>query len=145
MSQLPNPSLPINQAFADLIFFALEHGIDSVAEGGPLVPFLIYEQNGKRVAKRYLAQPYEESVRQARIAAAALPSSVCMCALAYDGSVIMEDVQSDAIIVEAAEQGQNHGVKFAQRYRPKKLLSRFRTIGNPLYLGESDSILKVTP
>ena len=142
MNESNHAPLEMSQQFADLVFLALDHGINSVKSGGPLVPFTVYEVNGKRELHRYAAKTVEESVRQARLAALALPTTVSMCAIAYDGLVTLQGKEYDAIIVEASEQDKAFGVKLAQRYTPKKLFKSFQVIENPLSLGECKPILK---
>src|ERR1700676_3020460 len=124
--------LQMSKLFDDLVFFALDHGVNSVREGGVLVPFIVYENDGKRSLHRYAADTLEESLRQARLAASRLPRTVEACAMAYDGFVTLKDNKYDAIIVEAAEHGKPVGVKLAQRYYPKRFIRRFRTEGNPM-------------
>ena len=131
----------MSEKLADLVFFALDHGINSIGEGGPLIPFIVYEKDGKRSLHRYCADTLEESVKQARLAASRLPMDVSACAIAYDGNVKLKDAKSDAIIVEGTERGKLSGIKLAQRYSPKALLRRFAKVGNPLHLGDCKSVL----
>jgi hypothetical protein len=135
MADERHSELQMSKPFADLVFFALDHGVNSVREGGVLVPFIVYENDEKRSLHRYAADTLEESLRQARLAASRLPGTVEACAIAYDGFVTLKNRKFDAIIVEAAEHGKSVGVKLAQRYHPKRFLRPFRADGNPLSLG----------
>ncbi len=48
--------LGAKEALMDLIFFALDHGTSSVEGGGPLIPFVVFEQGmdeGLVFAQRY--------------------------------------------------------------------------------------------
>ena len=53
--------IQMSEEFADLVFFALDHGVDSVrASSGPLIPFVVVEQDGKRELHRFATQRLEE-------------------------------------------------------------------------------------
>jgi len=136
--------IQMTQQFADLLFLALDHGVDSVrASGGPLTPFFIaYEQDGKRQLHRFAAERLEEGQQRAREAIAALPPSVTAYALAYDGFITVQGTKIDAILVEASERGRPAGVRMAQRYTPKKFLRSFQTVGNPALLGECETLIR---
>lgn len=134
--------IQMSQRFADLVFLALDHGVDSVrASGGPLTPFIAYEQEGKRELHRFAAERLEDAQQLAREAVAALPPSVYAYALAYDGFITVQGTKFDAILVEASERGRPAGVCMAQRYKPKKFLRSFQTVGNPALLGECETLM----
>jgi len=141
-----NPLFEIDDRFAGLIFLALDHAIDSIKEGGPLVPFLFHEGPAgerNRALARYDASFYEESVLRARFAAAALPNSVETCVLAFDGFITVEGIKSDAILVEASQRGRPKGLVFAQRYQPAHGPEVLRKIGNAAFLGECESLFNL--
>jgi hypothetical protein len=141
MSQLN--AIQMSEMFADLVFFALDHGVDSVrAGGGPLTPFVVVEQDGKRELHRIVTERLEEGPRRAKEAVAGLPSSATAYAVAYDGYITLEGTRFDAVLVEASERGRPAGVRMAQRYAPKKLFRRFKTVGNPALLGECETLLR---
>ena len=78
--------IEMSKKFADLVFLALDHGVESIRDGnGPLIPFVIFEQDGKRELHRYAAERLEDCARHAREAIASLPSNVTAYAFAYDG------------------------------------------------------------
>jgi hypothetical protein len=135
-----NEKMEMSQEFADLVFFALDHGINSIREGA-LAPFIVYVQNGKRSLHRYAADTFEASLVEARKAASHLPPTVSACVIAYDGNVTVNGVKSDAIIVEGAEKGNPIGMKLAQRYNPKRFLKALKTVGNVSSISECKSIL----
>jgi hypothetical protein len=135
--------IQMSEKFADLVFLALDHAVDSVrTSGGPLIPFLLVEQDGKRDLQRFVTERLEEGPQRAREAVAALPQSATAYAIAYDGFITVEGTKFDAILVEASERGRPAGVRMAQRYTPKKFLRSFHTIGNPVLLGECESLLQ---
>ena len=49
----------------NLAFFALDHGVESVKEGGPLVPFAVIENADGRSLSRFVAETLEEGQEQA--------------------------------------------------------------------------------
>ncbi len=135
--------IQMSQKFADLVFLALDHGVDSVrASGGPLIPFVVFEQDGKRELHRFAAERLEEGQKRAREAIAAFPASVNAYAMAYDGYIAVQGTKFDAILVEASERGRPAGVRMAQRYTPKKFLQSFQTLGNPALLDECETLLR---
>ena len=135
--------LEMSQQFADLVFLALDHGVESVRDsGGPLIPFVVFEQDGKRDLHRFATERLEEGQQRAREAIAAFPPSVTAYALAYDGFITIQGSKADAILVEASERGRPAGVRMAQRYRPRKFLRSFQTVGNPVLVGECETLLQ---
>src|SRR5262245_65296310 len=102
----------------DLIFAALDHGIDSVrTSDGPLTPFLMAQGEGKPSLQRFVADTLDRSREMAQEAGVHLPAEVRCYAITCDGYLPTEEERFDAIIVEAAECGQPAGFIFAQRYR----------------------------
>lgn len=122
----------ISESLAELTFAAIDIGVMSVREsGGPLIPFVLMVDGGKRTMHRFAADRLEECLEQARAAVASAPESATAYALAYDGYITIDGQRSDAVMVEACERGEATGKLFAQRYAPKKLLRPFRQVGNP--------------
>jgi hypothetical protein len=132
--------IEMSEKFADLVFLALDHGVESVRDsGGPFIPFVIFEQNGELGIQRFVTERLEEGPERAREAIAASPANVTAYALAYDGYLTIEGAKFDAILVEASERDRPAGVRMAQRYTIKK--ENFQTIGNPALLGECETLL----
>lgn len=122
----------------ELVFLALDHGIDSVRSGSPLIPFFMTEGDEKKL-QRFAAERLEEGVAKAQEAASSLDAATQAYAIAHDGYITVEGTKYDAILVEAAERGSPTGFVFAQRCRPKKGLFRgLKTIGNVALLGEAE-------
>jgi hypothetical protein len=124
---------------SELIFAGLDHGIDSVRDGGPLVPFVIAERGGERSLQRFMAGTPEQfelegSVDQAAaFVRDAIKEPDARFVLVYDAYLRLENDRFDAIYAEGVESGVLAGV-IAQRYRPKGRLRGFDTIGNPAAL-----------
>jgi hypothetical protein len=133
--------IEMSETFADLVFLALDHGVDSLrADGGPLIPFVIVVQDGEALMQRFVTERLEDGPEQAREAIAASPANVTAYALAYDGYITVEGTKFDAILVEASERDRPAGVRMAQRYTMKK--EDFETVGNPALLGECETLLQ---
>jgi hypothetical protein len=120
-----------SEALMELVLLALDHAIDSVSEGGPLIPFLFIERSDGRELQRFASDTIEESQAAMREAVAKLDSGAIAYAMAYDGHMTFEGKKWDAILSEAAERCAPSRVCFVQRYQPKKgLFGRFKTMGN---------------
>jgi hypothetical protein len=117
----------------DVVFAGLDHGIDSVRGGGPLVPFVIVEHDGARALRRFVVgDPFEleESVAQAALfAREAAGLSGDRLVLVYDAYLRMSDERFDATYAEGIEGGSLAAI-IAQRYRPKGRIRGLETIGN---------------
>ena len=87
----------------ELVFVALDHGIDSVTEGGPLIPFALTETSDGRDLTRFATETLEEGQALARDHVRAAGAD--RAAIAYDGYLTVEGDRNDAIFVEAQERG----------------------------------------
>ena len=125
-----------SEELADLAFFALDHAVDSVSAGGPLVPFAVTEDGDGRNLTRFAAESLEEGQANARESALTAENAMRV-AIAFDGYLTVEGERSDAVFVEAQERGKESGIILAQRYRPGGRFKRFATIGNPAHVGQS--------
>jgi hypothetical protein len=129
----------------DLIFLALDHGVDSIRQGGPLVPFIMTDTDGKRSFNRFVAEPYEKAVAEAKAAATKLPPQSHLYALAYDGFITVGGKKYDAIIVHGAERGQGNAYLLAQRYVPASNGKPLESIGNPAFIGRENALFQNPP
>jgi hypothetical protein len=119
----------ISPETADLLFFGLDHGIASVREGGPMIPFVITERNGERSLARFVSETLEEGVAHAVDSIKANPADGSV--LVYDGYLTLPSGEKfDAIYAEAVDAA-GHVTVMAQRYKPKRMLRGFETVGNP--------------
>jgi hypothetical protein len=127
---------------ADLLFLGLDHGIDSVRGGGPLIPFVITERNGDRTLARFVEETLEAGIERAIASIRAAPIAPGdRSVLVYDGYLTLPDGdRSDAIYAEALE-ADGVVTVMAQRYRPKRRLRGLETIGNPALLPSGQSKL----
>ena len=127
----------------DLAFAALDHGIESVRDGGPLIPFVMTEGADGRSLRRFAAVSLEQALGEAVVYVRARRDETgTRHALAYDGYLTVDGSRSDAIYVEAVEPGGTEVMVLAQRYRPKRALRKFETIGRPALVPEDSAKLK---
>lgn len=131
----------LNKGFVELIYAALDHGIDSVRESdAPLVPFVIVESvSGDRKLQRFAGDQLEQCVEQA-MEFAKSADAMNRVLVAYDGVCTVDGAKTDAVMVVGRERGAVETVLFAQRYAPKKFLKKFQTIGTPAFLGPGPSV-----
>lgn len=132
--------IPASDELMELVFAALDHGIDSVSEGGPLMPFVLADVDEGRTLTRFAAERLEEGVAQARSQARESPEAKRI-AVAYDGYLTVEGERSDAVFVEAQERGAASSVVFAQRYRPGGRFRKLSTIGNAAFIEAGEGLL----
>jgi hypothetical protein len=131
----------------ELAWFALQHGVASVEEGGPLVPLVIAETQEGRTLQRFVAMADEDeldldaSIAQAR-QHVLTESDASRAALAYDGYVTAEGARFDAILVQAQERGSPTAFTFAQRYQQDRSGTGFAPIGDAMFLGPAEPILE---
>ena len=114
----------------NLIFRALYHGVDSIRAGGNLIPFVITEKN----LQRFVSETLEDSKNKAEEHLLTLKDEHRV-ALVYDGFFTVGGIKYDAVFVKGFDRNDEKGILFAQRYKQKKLLSKFEVIGNPAIVG----------
>ncbi len=138
-----SPSVP----FADLFFFALDHGIRSIEDGGgPLISFaVVVDTKGHRNLHRFVTEQLEDGVKSARKYVADHEDELQMYAIAWDGFVTVEGKRTDAILVEAGDRGETKGVLFCQRYVPGNGSTKLERIGNPGLIGRPENLLPSKP
>jgi hypothetical protein len=132
-----DPSSQPSQDLLELILFALDHGVESVRDGGSLVPFLLTTGSGRPTLARFVAESQDRSREMVAEAANKLPVDVHLYAFAVDGYLSGESGQpQDAIIVEAGQRGTPAVFLFAQTYRPKDVTQDFQVLGKPAQVGQ---------
>lgn len=125
----------------EVTFFALDHAVESLRAGGPLVPFVIVETASGRKLARFVAETLEGSIEQARRCLRGR-TDVPRAELAYDGYFTLDGTRYDAVLVEAHEAGLAAPIMLCQRYEPKRRFRPLRTIGNPGDAGEAAPLLE---
>jgi len=130
----------LSEKLMQLVFMALDHGVDSVREGGPLIPFLMSSEGGGISMRRFGSELLEEAVALGRRYAAQLPGTVQLAAFAYDGYVTIGGKKSDAIMVEGYERGMPQSVVFGQRYQSAADGKKLELVGNPVSLGTAQAL-----
>jgi hypothetical protein len=139
MARLPE----ISDELLQLVFMALDHGIDAlVDEADLLTPFVFIVRQEQRSLHRFADDDMGAALNQAKAFIHDLGSDADQYALVFDGLVQVGAESVDAIIVEAGEAGQEVGHVFAQRYVPATLDSPLQTIGKAGYLYEGNQYLR---
>lgn len=121
--------ITVSEAFAELLFWALDYAIECVSPGETLIPFVAVTRDGQRQLRRLLAEGPEaaESMLNKLLAEEAVEAY----AYAYDGYVTLDGERSDAVFAEGAEHGSAKGVLVVQRYRPADDPDGFAVEGKP--------------
>lgn len=136
--------LQLSDAYLSLVEDTMNHALDSISEGGPLVPFVMYEFKGERQIQRFMAQggpeewDLEASVEKAREFLGTLSGKADSAALAVDGRINIDDEMVDAILVQAFETGMGSSYYFAQAYRPAEDPEGFDLIGEGIVAAEDE-------
>ncbi len=141
--------IPLGPKLIDLTQAALEHACDSIAGGGPLVPFVMWSKDdGKPELNRFL-QPADtegeydlgESVERAHDFLLSLAGKAERAVFAFDGMLTLEDgEQVDAIFLEAFEAGAEYAYRFAQCYTPMSEADDFAPIDEPVLVEEFEPL-----
>ncbi len=110
---------------------------------GPLVPFVISQkQGGERTLTRFLSDTLEKGFEEARKFVIDARFDLEMYAIAYEGYVTLKEKKYNAIIVEGGMKYNEQGLRLAQRYEKRGLITRKNVpIGNPVQLDIPKSII----
>lgn len=119
--------------FHDLVFKALDHAIDSVTDGGVLVPFVMTQNN----LSRFVSGKIEEAKAEAEIYIEEEKNEPLLV-LAYDGFVTIENIKNDAIFVKGVDRNKKKKLVIAQRYVPATSKQVFKTVGNPVLIEQGN-------
>lgn len=119
---LMNPTNPDYCEAMRLAGFTVAHAVWCVSDGEVLVPLALFETDGGRSLKRYVADQLEDGVRAARQEMAANPEQAQRAVLIYDGFVRTDNERCDALIAEVYEfAGGTEPAYVYQRYRPGRV------------------------
>lgn len=132
-----------NVEFNDLVFSALDHGLNSIQDiKDPLIPFvMIVNINGDKELHRLMTERLEDGPVKARELVRESKSKIEMYAIAWDGYVTAEGKKWDAILVEGASRKAEKGWLLAQRYESAGLFKRKkRKVGNPILLEKTEKL-----
>lgn len=127
----------------DLMFFGLDHGIESVrASGtGPLVPFIVTETDGERELSRLVAERLEDALSEG-IKSLEADKTSNYGIIVYDGYIRVDGQKYDAVLVKGFDRKDSIGYLIGQRYQLKNYLTPFKTVGNPTFIGNDEQLLK---
>ena len=131
--------------FMDFMYFGLDHGVNSISDGGgPLIPFLLTQTGERKELKRFVTEKYEEGIATAEQTLKNMTPKPDFALLAFDGYIPWEDKKYDAIFVRAFDKTQDEGFQFCQRYIPKAERNGIEPTGNSIYVGTLENLLSVS-
>lgn len=134
----------VSPELENLMFAALDHAIGSIAHaGGPMTPFVIATENGSGTLHRFVASTVEEGVERAREFIRRAGPETTQVVLAVDGYVTIDDVRTDAVLVEVQAAGTPTSDVFAQRYEIRD--GELTEIGNAKHIAIEQPSLFGTP
>lgn len=136
---------PFSDAYLELIELTMNHALESISEGGPLVPFVIYTAGGEQSIQRFLVEEgdgfnLQKSVEQGREFMASLGGKADIACLAVDGFLTLDEGRTDAIIVHAFETGMDASYYFGQGYRSADDPEGFDLVGEGVVAGDADPV-----
>ena len=134
-------NIQVSEWVMDLVFAALEEGLMPLRGGQELRPFLLLLTKGGYVLQRFNGATMSECLEKAYVTLQAQDENTRAYALVYDGLVVVDERDYDAVIVEAAEREQTSGVRFVQRYQPQVGNAPLFTIGTVALLGAAEQRL----
>ena len=130
-----------NEALMDVAFAALDHGVDSIEHGGPLIPFVMWRPG--RAGRCSGSWPITSGTRSST----AFACSLRCTADAHIAAIVrtrpswsIPGTRADAVIVEFYERGGAHSGLLGQRFVPGEPERALERVGNPAFLGEQDPL-----
>lgn len=133
--------LNISTSVMEMIFSAVEEGIEALKAGQGLIPFALLLTKAGVVLQRFSDKDVSIAIERAQEAVADTDENTLAYAIVYDGQFEIEGKDIDALMVEAGERDQENGWRFVQRYQAKIDDTPLYTIGNLAYLGTGDNHL----
>jgi hypothetical protein len=131
--------------FMDFMFSGLDHGVNSISDGGgPLIPFLMTQIGDKKELKRFVTEKYEEGIGAAEKTLEDLTPKPDFALIAFDGFITMENRKYDAIFVRAFDRTQNEGFEFCQRYIPNTEGDGIEPTGNSAFVGMTKNLISIS-
>ncbi|WKX76269.1 hypothetical protein [Zobellia laminariae] len=132
-----------SEKLTTLVFKGLDHGVASIEDGnGPLIPFVMIKTGEQMNMSRFMEETLEEGLAQAKKYIVELDEKPELAIIVYDGLITENGKKHDAILVNGYEKNDSKGYCFAQKYKPKKMLSPFKEIGNTVIVNQFESILE---
>ncbi|NII28537.1 hypothetical protein HB364_25865 [Pseudoflavitalea sp. X16] len=133
----------ISQEYTDFIFLGLDHGINSIRDGGgPLVAFVMAKMGDQKSLTRILTERLENAPAEAEKLLKDLNPRPRLALIAYDGYATVKGERNDAIIVRSFDISEEDGLVFAQRYIPKDVGPGIEPYGNAALMGIEPNILR---
>ncbi len=133
-------------ALLDLVGLALDRAVESLQlQGERFAPFVIVETAQGRSLHRFVAEPYEVGVSEARRFVAVPPRDAQRVLICYDGFLSLEGHRTDAVLIEAQDCRRPYSATFALRYRPASDEGPIELIGDPMFTGPAEPLSQPRP
>jgi hypothetical protein len=122
-----------NEKLLNLIFKAMDHGVDSVINtNGPLFPFAMIEDGkGEVTLARFTTGKNADEARQHARAFVAAEVNCVRYAVAADGNATENGQRIPAVMVEAGQRGEPNGFCMIQRFESSPNCRYAKTVRNP--------------
>lgn len=133
--------LKISDSVMEMVFSAVEEGIETLKVGQGLIPFALLLTKGGIVLQRFSDEDVSIAIEGAQKAVSDTDENTLAYTIVYDGQLEIEGKDIDALMVEAGERDSETGWRFVQRYQAKTEATPLYAIGNLAYLGTSDNYL----
>lgn len=128
----------ITQEYSDFIFLGLDHGINSIRDGGgPLVTFVMTKTDDQKQLTRILTDRVEDGPIEAEKLIIAMNPKPKLALIVYDGYATVGGERNDAIIVRTFDISEEDGLVLAQRYIANVNLPGVQVYGNSVLMGQS--------
>ncbi|MFD0050071.1 hypothetical protein ACFVHQ_12145 [Actinomycetes bacterium NPDC127524] len=125
----------INESLMDLVFLGIDYGIDNLRDFNQLMAFVLVEFEEERTLHRFPSERFEESYKQGKDFLQTI-ENFDYAVLVYDGTFTLEE-KCDAVLADGRIKGEPFIYEFAQIYKPKKLFSKVKPIGNVGFVGRN--------
>ena len=133
----------ISQEYSDFIFLGLDHGINSMIDGGgPLVAFVMTKTGNEKQLNRIVTDRLEDAPLEAEIFLKSIHPKPRLALIAYDGYATVNGERNDAIIVRSFDVSEEDGLVFAQRYVRNKDGNGIEPYGNSALMGLEPNLLR---
>ncbi|MEQ8687658.1 MAG: hypothetical protein RIE86_20300 [Imperialibacter sp.] len=132
-----------DERLADLMIFGLDHGIESVMASvtGPLIPFVVTDSKGERTIKRLMTDRLEDGLENG-LTLLRTDQTCDYGIVVYDGYLTVGGEKYDAVIVRGFDRKDKLGYMIGQRYQLESSTEPFKKVGNPIFVGNDEQLLK---
>lgn len=129
--------LNISDRLMEVVFSAVEEGLEALKAGQDLVPFVLLLSKGGIILKRFADEDISVALERAQTAIREADEDILAYTLVFDSQIEIDGQDADALMIESGERGKLKGWRFIQRYQAKSEASPSQPIGDLAYLGSA--------